>query len=53
MSLVEMPFKGERLVLVISELASMASHNLKHRAGSLMTYEDDIRRALDRLFTGF
>lgn len=50
---IEMAFEGERLVLVISELASMAGHNLKRRAGSLLTHEDDIRRALDRLFTGF
>jgi len=50
---IEMVFEGQRLVLVVSELASMASHNLRRRAGSLLAHEDDIRRALDRLFTGF
>lgn len=50
---IDVDYRGERLVLVISELTAMAGRNLKHRVGSLAAYEDDIRRALDRLFTGF
>lgn len=50
---IDVDFAHERLVLVASELAGMASRSLKHRVGSLAAYEDDIRRALDRLFTGF
>jgi len=40
-------------VLVVTELASMRGEHLKRRVGSLLAHEDDIRRALDRLFTGF
>jgi toxin CcdB len=50
---VEVDFNGERLVLVVTELASMRGEHLKRRVGSLLAHEDDIRRALDRLFTGF
>jgi len=41
------------LTLVISELFSLSANALRQRAGSLAEHEDDIRRALDRLFTGF
>lgn len=41
------------LVIVLTELASMRGEHLKRRVGSLLAHEDDIRRALDRLFTGF
>ena len=34
-------------------LAAVAGIRLKTRVGTLSRYEDDIRRALDRLFTGF
>ena len=40
------------LVSVIG-LAAISSARLKRRVGSLLTHEDNIRRALDRLFTGF
>ncbi len=50
---IEVDFADENLVLVVSELAGMARRNLKRRVGSLAVHEDDIRRALDRLFTGF
>ncbi|WP_395943690.1 CcdB family protein [Brevundimonas sp.] len=50
---IEVDFASENLVLVVSELAAMAGRNLKRRVGSLAAHEDDIRRALDRLFTGF
>ena len=41
------------LVAVLTELAGVQGRTLKRRVGSLLLYEDDIRRALDRLFTGF
>lgn len=44
---------GQAVVLVASELSSLPSRSLKHRVGSLADHEFDIRRALDRLFTGF
>ncbi|WP_421738646.1 CcdB family protein [Caulobacter sp.] len=44
---------GRPLVLVISDLFSVSSDQLRRRAGSLLPHEDEIRRALDRLFTGF
>jgi toxin CcdB len=50
---IDVDFADARLVLVVSELVGMAGRNLRHRVGSLASYEDDIRRALDRLFTGF
>lgn len=43
----------EPLTLVVSELFSLSTTALRQRAGSLVEHEDDIRRALDRLFTGF
>lgn len=44
---------GEQLTLIVSELFSLSAAALRRRAGSLAEHEDDIRRALDRLFTGF
>ncbi|NBW09464.1 MAG: plasmid maintenance protein CcdB [Caulobacteraceae bacterium] len=44
---------GENMVISIIGLAAIAGERLKSRRGSLLTNEDDIRRALDRLFTGF
>ncbi|MET3664664.1 CcdB family protein [Caulobacter sp. 1776] len=41
------------LTLVVSELFSLSATALRRRAGSLVEHEDAIRRALDRLFTGF
>lgn len=41
------------LVVVLTELAGVQGRSLKRRVGSLLAQEDDIRRALDRLFTGF
>lgn len=46
-------FDDQRLVVVLTELAGIQGRSLKRRVGSLLAHEDDIRRALDRLFTGF
>lgn len=43
----------QQLTLVVSDIFSMRAQQLRRRVGSLVTQEDDIRRALDRLFTGF
>ena len=45
--------QDEPVTLVISELFSLPASVLRRRVGSLAEHEDDIRRALDRLFTGF
>jgi len=45
--------EGEILTLVVSELFSVSASLLRQRITSLSAHEDAIRRALDRLFTGF
>lgn len=45
--------EGERLTLVISELFSLTPTGLRSAVDNLGYLEGDIRRALDRLFTGF
>lgn len=50
---VDVALEGQRLILVVSELAGIEGRALSRKIGSLAAYEDDIRRALDRLFTGF
>lgn len=44
---------GEPLTLVIPEMFSIERTLLPRAQASLAAHEDDIRRALDRLFTGF
>ncbi|MGV9010068.1 CcdB family protein [Brevundimonas sp.] len=44
---------GRSLLLVLTGLAALRTRDLGRPVGSLLAYEDDIRRALDRLFTGF
>ena len=44
---------GEVLVLALTEIFSIDRSLLQRPVGSLAAYEDDVRRALDRLFTGF
>lgn len=46
-------FEGRRLLVAVSELTSTALAGHLRIIGDLKTHEDDIRRALDRLFTGF
>jgi len=43
----------EDYVLMLSELGAISRPTAAIVRGSLLPYEDDIRRALDRLFTGF
>ncbi len=50
---IETTIDGERLTLIVAELSSLRARYLRHRVGSLDALEFDIRRALDRLFTGF
>lgn len=51
--LLEVEFGGEPLVLNAALLANIEHRMLGRSHGTLSAYEDDIRRALDRLFTGF
>ena len=44
---------GETLLVSVSGIAGIRATALRNRKGSLLAYEDEIRRALDRLFTGF
>jgi toxin CcdB len=46
-------FQGQALVLAITEMGSVLSKSLRGPVGALAEQEDDIRRALDRLFSGF
>jgi len=50
---VSVKLDDETLHLSLAEMAPIARSGLKRSTGSLLPYEDDIRRALDRLFTGF
>lgn len=52
---VSVPVKlnDEALFLSLAEMAPIARSALKRTVGNLLSFEDDIRRALDRLFTGF
>ncbi|MFZ5669232.1 MAG: CcdB family protein [Pseudomonadota bacterium] len=43
----------ESFTLALSELGAVARRALGRARGSLTDHEDDIRRALDRLFSGF
>jgi toxin CcdB len=46
-------FDDAEHIVLVGELAAIDSRLLKKPAGDLQQYEDQIRRALDRLFTGF
>ena len=50
---VEVEFGGENLVVNAAFLSNIERRELGRSRGSLAVYEDDIRRAVDRLFTGF
>lgn len=44
--------EGDHIVMV-GELTSIDSHHLARPVGDLRAYEDDLRRGLERVFTGF
>lgn len=44
---------SDEFVAMVGEVTSIDTHHLGRPVGNLRAYEDDIRRALDRLFTGF
>lgn len=46
-------FEGEAYTLPLTDIYGLERKALSRRTGSLAEREDDIRRALDRLFTGF
>lgn len=46
-------YAGEALHLALAEMAPILRADLGRPVANLLAYEDDIRRALDRLFTGF
>ena len=46
-------FKGQELTVALLIMASIAPNRLREAAGSLLDDEYEIRRGLDRLFTGF
>jgi toxin CcdB len=50
---VEVRCDGLDLVVSIPELVAISTAMLHRKIDSLAAYEDDIRRAIDRLFTGF
>ena len=50
---IEIDFGGERLVVSPAEMIAIDRRQLKGRKGNLGEHEDLIRRAIERLFTGF
>ncbi len=50
---VPLRFADQDLVLSLAELVTVDRATLRRSRGSLRDYEDDIRRALERVFTGF
>tara|TARA_R110002051_G_scaffold128612_1_gene202319 strand:+ start:460 stop:678 length:219 start_codon:yes stop_codon:yes gene_type:complete len=50
---VEVQLNDETLYLSLAEMAPILRSSLKRSVGNVTPFEDDIRRALDRLLTGF
>lgn len=50
---VPLRFADQDLVLSLAELVTIDRAILRRSRGSLLEHEDDIRRALERVFTGF
>lgn len=44
---------SETLLISVTGMVAIRQSDLRRRIGSEAEHEDDIRRALDRLFTGF
>lgn len=50
---VEVEFNGARYVVSVPELAAINRGDLRRAVGDLIAHEDAIRRAIDRVFSGF
>jgi toxin CcdB len=50
---VRLSYAGERYILSVPEMAAADANLLRDPVGTLAEHEDAIRRALDRVFTGF
>jgi toxin CcdB len=50
---VSLTFDGANYVLSAAELVAIDTRHLQKPLGDLRDYEDLVRRALDRIFTGF
>ena len=50
---VSVTVEEKTLRLAVNQLATVPARALAGEVGSLRAYEDEIRRALERLFTGF
>ena len=50
---VSLRFADQDLVLSLAELVTVDRAMLRRSRGTLREHEDDIRRALERVFTGF
>jgi hypothetical protein len=50
---ISIEFQGRRLVLAIAEAAGVPRQGLGRALGSVADHEESIRRAFDRLMTGF
>ena len=46
-------FQGREYIVSTAELAAIDARSLRNAVGDLLDHEDAIRRALDRVFTGF
>ena len=45
--------EGRPVLLTLLDMAAVSPSQLRLKVGSLIEYEDAIRRGLDRIFTGF
>jgi toxin CcdB len=50
---ISISFESRAFVLALTELGSIWAASLRDPVGDLLSYEYEIRRALDRLFSGF
>lgn len=50
---VPVSFRDGNHVVLVGEMTSIDTLHLHRSVGDLRTYEDEIRRALERVFTGF
>jgi toxin CcdB len=50
---VSVEFAGELLIVSPAEMLAVDRQGLRRLRGNLRSYEDDIRRALERIFSGF